>query len=49
MLLHARPCGAEEEANAYFQRVYAGEISVESLVEVGDAGVLQASSRVCCR
>ena len=27
-------CPAEEEANAYFQRVYAGEIGVEALVEV---------------
>ena len=27
-------CAAEEEANAYFQRVYAGEISVEGLVGV---------------
>lgn len=36
---HANPCllpprNAEEEANAYFQRVYAGEITVEALVEV---------------
>lgn len=42
--LHPHPltCAAEEEANAYFQRVYAGEISVESLVEVGGV-VLQHS------
>lgn len=45
---------AEEEANAYFQRVYAGEIAVDGLVEVraaeeagSEAGQAQETKQAC--
>ena len=49
--LHAMPAPAarlaEEEANAYFQRVYAGEISVDGLIEVRHTAASGAACSSC--